>query len=510
MRVNHPQDRGTASFDLAPPGPSELFESLRAFGYDLPTALADIIDNSITAGARHVRINFLWQGRDSRITIVDDGSGMTEERLTQAMRAGSNHPGQPRAEHDLGRFGLGMKTASFSQCRVLTVLTRTNGSSHAVRRWDLDYLAELGQGEWRLLKGDDLLTPEDLGLLGESSGTALFWDRLDHVVGDVEEGDEMAASQFRLAIDRVRDHLAMTFHEFMTGDQPLTITLCGTPILPWDPFFLADRSLTTALDEERYQTDGIAMTIKPFILPHHSRITPEDHHRLAGPAGWNAHQGFYIYRNRRLLVAGDWLGLGMQKEEHVKLARIRVDLPNTADQSWQIDVKKSRATPPVALRRDLTRIARLTRSRAKEVYRFKARTMAREHPGREVLLWDYVRHRNRVSYRIRREHPLVSKVLATCPDKAPLLALLAMIEESIPAPHIAHVLHEQPHSMRAPFEGDKDALLAAMAEVYQAFLDSGLSVREARLQLYQTEPFSHNDTIEWVSAFLDSLKDEDH
>ena len=165
----------SADYDLASLSAAELFESLRAFGYDLPTALADIIDNSITAGASNVWINMQWAGPGSRILIRDDGRGMTDDELRQAMRLGSLSPLAHRTKDDLGRFGHGMKTASISQCRCLTVLSKTRSSEAALRRWDLDYISGSGTGEWRLLKRLELLDAADHALLQpQESGTILF------------------------------------------------------------------------------------------------------------------------------------------------------------------------------------------------------------------------------------------------------------------------------------------------------------------------------------------------
>lgn len=137
-------------YDLVEPDASAMMESLRAFGYSTPAAVADLIDNSITAGARNVWINFHWNGSDSHVVMLDDGGGMTEEVLVLAMRAGSRSPLEDRNAADLGRFGLGLKTASFSQCRQLTVASKAKRHTQVTRRWDLDYVREHRQ--WRLLK----------------------------------------------------------------------------------------------------------------------------------------------------------------------------------------------------------------------------------------------------------------------------------------------------------------------------------------------------------------------
>ena len=479
-----------ADYDLAGPGATELFESLRAFGYDLPTALADILDNSLTATARNIWIDMQWAGRSSRIVIKDDGRGMSEERLVAAMRPGSRSPVQDRDPADLGRFGLGMKTASISQCRCLTVMTKAVGAEVAVRRWDLDYLSKVKSGEWRLLKGPGLLQPTDVELLSdEKSGTVIFWDRLDTLVGDIDADDEVGQRHFRERAEAVRDHLSMVFHRYLRGRGSVKLHLNGRPIEPWDPF-LEETSATDPLPSESLGTGSEMFEVKAFILPHHSRLSPDEHARAGGSQGWNAHQGFYIYRNKRLLVAGDWLGLGMQKEEHFKLARIRIDLPNSTDMSWQIDVKKSQAHPPASLRKDLQRIAKAARSRASSIYRHRGKLIQRSLGDDSVFLWKHLTKHGKTFYKINREHPLVSKVLSDCPDKKPLRALMSLIEQTVPAPLIVINNAEAPDSMAQPFEGATAELRKAMEEVFEALVETGKSRNNAAQALAQMEPFS--------------------
>lgn len=490
-------------YDLASPGAAELFESLRAFGYDLPTAIADIIDNSITAQARNVWIDMLWAGSASRVIIRDDGRGMNEAELRQAMKPGSLSPLAGRSKDDLGRFGLGMKTASISQCRCLTVTSKPAGGEAALRRWDLDYIAGTGTGEWRLLRSPTLLDPADHALLAaQESGTVLFWDRLDVLVGDAPESDEVAQKHFRERAEAVRQHLAMVFHRFLRGRGAINIHMNGRSIEPWDPF-LEDVEFTDPQPLETLVASGERAEVKAFILPHHSRLDPEQHRDAAGPKGWNAHQGFYIYRNRRLLVAGDWLALGMQKEEHFKLARIRIDLPSSADLLWQIDVKKSRARPPASLRRDLQRIARAARSRASSIYRHRGKVIQRQLGDREAFLWQHVLHHGKAFYRINRDHPLVRKVLETTEDRVALKALFSLVEHTIPAPLIVINNAETPDAIGQPFEGAQPELMSTMKEVFAALVEGGRDRADAARALLSMEPF--NLYPEVVTAFLDEI-----
>lgn len=493
----------SAEYDIANPGAGELFESLRAFGYDVPTALADIVDNSISAKARNIWIDMSWAGRESRIIIRDDGEGMSEHELRQAMRPGSLSPLEDRAASDLGRFGLGMKTASISQCRCLTVMSKTTGSPLAVRRWDLDYIASTGTGEWRLLKGDDLVNDDERSLLtGQKQGTVLLWDRLDRLVGDVASDDEVAQRHFRERADAVKQHLAMVFHRFLQGRGAVKLHLNGRLVEPWDPF-LESSDKVDPMAAEMHVVDGQPVEIKAFILPHHSRISADAHAKAAGAKGWNAHQGFYIYRNKRLLVAGDWLGLGMQKEEHFKLARIRIDLPNSADLLWQIDVKKSRARAPAALRKDLLRIARTARSRASSIYRHRGKVIQRQLGSSDVFLWTHLTKRGKNFYKINRDHPLVRKVLDTTADKAPVRALLNLVEQTVPAPLIVINNAETPDCLGQPFEDSPADLRRAMDEVFSAMIEDGQGRADAARALVAMEPF--NQFPELVATFLDEV-----
>lgn len=489
----------SVEFDIANPGATELFESLRAFGYDLPTAIADVIDNSITAEARNIWIDLHWDGPASRITVRDDGKGMTEAQLVEAMRPGSSSPVADREKNDLGRFGLGMKTASISQCRCLTVLTKMKGGSPAVRRWDLDYLASLETKEWRLLKGDGLLTAEDIAPLdGQASGTTLFWDRLDTLVGNAEADDEVAQKHFRERAELLRDHLAMVFHRFLKGRGAITIHINGRSVAPWDPF-MEHHDAVERLSDEPFGD----VKVKAHILPHHSRISTEEHSAAAGPNGWNAHQGFYIYRNRRLLVAGDWLELGMQKEEHFKLARIRIDLPNSEDLAWQIDVKKSRARPPASFRRDLKRIAKVARARASEIYRHRGKLLQRKVTDERAFLWKHMTKHGKTFYKINRDHPLVSQVIESSDDRAALKALLSLIEQTVPAPLIAINNAESPDSFGAPFEDSRSDLRKAMSAVFEAMVDGGAKRSDAARALLGMEPF--NQYPDLVAGFIEEV-----
>lgn len=474
------------AFDLVPPNAAALIESLRAFGYTPETAIADLVDNSITAGAHQVSISFGWDGSRSTIAISDDGSGMSADQLVDAMRAGSSSPREKRDPADLGRFGLGLKTASFSQCRHLTVMSKNAASGVSCRRWDLDEVVRTG--EWRLLRGPTRSCAHLVDELdGCASGTIVVWECVDRIVGDADVEDPDPQRHFLDVADRVSAHLSMTFHRFL-GPKRLQISVNGRPVSKWDPF-LEGNAACQALGAERIESPGGDIEVHPYVLPHRSKLAEADFQLAGGARGWNDLQGFYVYRNGRLLVAGDWLGLRFTKEEHYKLARIRIDIPNSADEQWQIDVRKSVAVPPSEIREQLRRVAKFTRERAVEVYRHRGKVLAKRAEKGIVPLWREKVKNGRISYVINRDHEGVAAALDH-PSKASVRTLLRLVEETVPVPLIAINTSERPEEHVAPLEQATPKAVAELAEaIYRSLIQRGMSHRDAAQQVLTTDPF---------------------
>ena len=490
MSKGLPDDKASREddFDLAPPQAASLAESLRAFGYELSTALADLIDNSISADARHVWIDFHWDGTSSAIAVTDDGRGMTVERLVSAMRPGSQNPRDDREPHDLGRFGLGLKTASFSQCRRVTVRTRTRATEPATRCWDLDHIARVN--DWQLLRTADSSAEQHFQRFAElGHGTVVLWQKLDRLVDGLDTNNERHQQLFLHRVEDVRRHLSMVFHQLMIGHRRVEIRLNDRVVEPWDPF-LKDELATQTLAATRLSLHGATVEVQPFVLPHQSKISKSIHEAAAGPRGWNAHQGFYIYRNRRLLVAGDWLGFGWAKEEHYKLARIRVEVPNSLDHDWQIDVTKSRATPPASLRAELRRIGDRARSDAKRVYSHRGAKLTPQADNARVLLWEPLARHNKTFYRLNRDHPLLKYVVAASSDRSALNALLRLVEETVPYPHITISGSEKPGSLPGPFDHAAETQIReVMEQAFRSLVATGYGTREAVNRLRTLWPF---------------------
>lgn len=492
--------RQVDKFEIVAPRADALMESLRAVGYTVQAAIADLVDNSITAGARNVWITFSWDGAASAASVVDDGSGMNEAELVTAMRLGSRSPVEDRSPDDLGRYGLGLKTASLSQCRSLTVGSKPRGGLVSTRRWDIDHVT--ATREWQLLRSVSNGAAEAIQKLDKQNcGTAVVWERMDKLVGEAKSSDVRARRQFLEAVRDVEAHIAMVFHRYVSGPRAVVFWINDQRIAAWDPF-MADHPATQRLPSEVLGPVGSTVTVEPYVLPHHTRLTAEQHSLAGGPAGWNAQQGFYVYRNRRLLLAGDWLGLGYRKEEHYKLARILVDLPNSMDHEWEIDVRKSKARPPLALREELKRIARITRDRAVTVYRHRGKTIARSARASPIFVWQRQVRSQRVSYLINRGHPLIKEALqADAIENSTLHRLLRLIEEYIPVQQIWVDAAEGDETQSQPFESAiSEEVLEMIRMLYRAYRLSGLSHTEALGRLSSTEAFG--DRYELVETAI--------
>lgn len=489
-------------FDEVAPDASAMIESMRAHGYTLSTAIADIIDNSIAAKCRNVWMRFEWDHGDPWISITDDGEGMRETELVNAMRLGSTSPLELREPDDLGRFGLGLKTASFSQARRLTVVSLAAGGSSALRRWDLDYLAQPDVKGWQLLKSahpDAGSRIDQISERGLESGTVVLLENLDRLYALAkDEPDDVAENHWVSEVARVREHLQMVFHRFITDRSAsgFTIYLNGERLEAWDPF-CSNEDATQAEAEDINRDLGGVVRVKGFVLPHRDKFDPADkvrsqklHQAAAGPAGWNAQQGFYLYRNRRLIIPGDWLGLGpgqngWKKEEHYKLARIRVDIPNSMDQEWQIDVKKSAAVAPPALRSWMAGIAKTVREKAKHVYAHRGGRVVSQRPQTTEQPNPWIttkRSDGAFSYRIDRKHRLFRALFACVPTEniKELETLLRLIEETVPVQRIWIDTADNQDGVLAPFEGEVHAKLKEHLKVcHNALVANGQNDTEA-------------------------------
>lgn len=388
------------------PDPVSLIESMRAVGYTVEAAVADIVDNSLSAEARTVHVQYDAAAGNPFLAILDDGSGMAPDELTHAMRHGSSNPTDQRGATDLGRFGLGLKTASLSQCRKLTVVSSKNGVLSA-RCWDIDLVRE--SGRWLVVVPDQAATealPLIKRLKAQASGTLVVWQDLDRLTAGAKD----VQAEMTARMEPLLEHLALVFHRFAQKEgshPPVQITVNGLSLPLRDPF-LSSNQFRQELEGQTIRHERGVVEVRPFVLPPISRLTEEEIQTAGGRDGLRGTQGFYIYRARRLVIWGTWFRL-VPKHEAYKLTRVRVDIPNSFDELWALDIKKSAAYPPDAIRSRLKQLIPhfANRSRAAIVY-----------PGRKssrndaiVPLWERIEPKHgSFSYQVNVEHPLVARL----------------------------------------------------------------------------------------------------
>lgn len=481
-------------YQLANPDPAGTIESFRSLGYTVEAAVANLVDNSITAQARHVNVEFTWDGRNSWVAVVDDGTGMTEDELVTAMTVAARGPSVPRGPKDLGRFGMGLKTASFSQARQLIVSTARAGGPRVTRAWDLNVV--MRSGEWRLLQE---VAPADAAILESmwnGQGTLVLWRNLHRFdIEGITATDKAAKTHFYEEIaNRVEPHLGMVFGRFLDGKR-LSLTIHDNPVRPWDPF-LRNQEYVQALYPESISMSGHTMRIAGYVLPHPRYLGEVRAREAAGPRGWLDQQGFYVYRRDRLIVAGDWLGIrGFRKEDKYILARIAVDIPAELDAEWSIDVRKSATVPPVAARSHLNRIGEDARRRAAAVLSHRGRIATHRHGAEFIYAWKVEQHNGQVTCKVNRKHPLVQQVLSASPrEAATAKALIRLLEETVPITalrfiHEAETVDDAPEPFSGPTGTANDDATAVAEQIRAVYLAQGATEHEARIRIKMMPPF---------------------
>lgn len=337
------------------PSARRLVHSLRDVGYDFRHAVADLIDNSITADATSVDIEMRFDGNESFLRIADNGKGMNSLKITEAMRFGTD---RSYDSDELGKFGLGLKTASLSQCSKLTVASRTDGNPKHIeaRQWDLAHIECTNRWEIINLPVDNcpksLLEP-----LQKSSGTVVLWEILDRVIEYKIPWGDCARKGFLELAEELEKHLSMVFHRFLSGEakrkQKLRITLNGNNIDPWDPFAKSEKATIRFPSQHiKVQGDrGIGLVLySPYILPPQWQFSSaKAFNKYSGPNRWNYQQGFYIYRADRMIQSGGWSYI-RTSDEHTKLARVALDFWPDLDSAFEVNVAKARVNLPSDLR----------------------------------------------------------------------------------------------------------------------------------------------------------------
>ena len=469
-----------------------LLESLRDIGYSLDTALADVIDNSIAAEATGISILASTVAPDVRIGVLDNGRGMSHDELLDAMRPGSRSPLEDRLVADLGRFGLGLKTASFSQCRRLTVITRQNGETSAAR-WDLDRVARTD--DWVIELPDDPSALPWADRLG-ATGTLILWEDLDRLLDVTGSGDRSTVIDAK--IDDAVSHLELVFHRYLTGekatkkgDRPIPkirIDINGRQLEPLDPFFRS-HSATVCGPLDAIGVQGEEILLQTFTLPHHSKVSPAEWERHAGPGGYTRNQGFYVYREKRLIIHGTWFGLARQTEL-TKLARVRIDLTNKLDTFWKIDVKKASAQPPQVVRERLRRIIEQIGASSRRVYTARGNRLTDQTL---LPVWSRSRSSEGISYGINEDHPVITGFRSRLPKslEGEFARLVETIGSAMPMDALFADLAGEPEKVRGQSVTD-ETLQHLVAVTVSGLHKAAMPPATIATMMRAAEPFRSN------------------
>lgn len=385
-----------------------LMGSMRSMGYTFESAIADVIDNSISANCSVVKVLFPTNPlQKSCVGILDNGEGMDDKALFEAMRYGSAANEDTRSENDLGRFGLGMKSASLSQCKVLTVVSLKDTHLSAYT-WDYNYIRD--KKEWVVKKHnqDEIESfPYIDQLLEFSKGTLVLWKDFDVLS---KSSDGQVYETLNNLKDVVGDYIALIYHRYLSlpTKNKLTMFVNNQKIKAQDPFLESNPKTTTKKERTIAINDTFGIErqikIKPFILPFATDLSEKDKKLIGGIENLRSKQGFYIYRNNRLIIWGTWFGM-KPRAELTKNARIRVDIPNTLDDIWSIDIKKQSATIPKRIQNQLKN----TVTDALEISVRKQTHRGRKNKVDDKIdyIWDRMEGRNQnYYYQINRESKL--------------------------------------------------------------------------------------------------------
>ncbi len=491
------------------PKASTLMGSMRSMGYSFEAAIADVIDNSISANCNMVKLFFPSKPTDELVVgILDDGEGMSADVLFEAMRYGSTDSEIERHANDLGRFGLGMKSASLSQCRILTVVSLCKGQLSSYS-WDFNYIQEKKEWIVKELSQDEIRAlPYIDSLIELTHGTLVLWQDFD--VLEKSSGGLVYDALIDLK-DIVANNLALIFHNFLSskGKDNIKMYMNKGKIKPMDPFLESHPKTTTKKERSIAIRDSKGkerqIWVKPYILPFATDLNEEHRKLIGGIETLRIKQGFYVYRNKRLIIWGTWFGM-KPRGELTKNARVRVDIPNSLDDIWSIDIKKQTASIPKQIQRQLrqTVIDAMDISVKKQTHRGR-----KENVDDIDYIWDRMEGRGKTFYyQINRENKVFQMIRERMSeeDYTLLEILLKEIEQNVPTQQIYidksndAISHEEPDNRI----DEVYQLGVYMVNIAKSF--GKRTISEIVSDLMKTEPFCKYEVIE--KKLLENYKDE--
>jgi len=429
------------------PDPQSHIKTLMRIGYTLPSAVADILDNSITAGCRSVEIYSPPSLDAPLISILDDGCGMDADELIKNMQIGCKDPSIERVSGDLGRFGSGMKTASFSQARRLTVVSKKEWGEAIAAVWDIDKIEETNSWCLEVLNEKEISSINGVQINASTKkGTQIIWEKLTCL----QRGSHALDPDVELAahLSTLGEYLALHFHRFMEGKNKVSFYLNGNKLLPVDPFMSKCDGYQEGRSE-KLRCKGGYIRIQTHVLPHFNKMSKDVMESLGGASGITQNQGLYIYRERRLINAGGWLGLAKNSQLGA-LARVQIDVPSSIDNEWSTDVKKSSLQLPPRVKKELRKFLSDPIKRSKRIHSYRGAIDTAN------LFWKICEDENEgvITYQFDLDNEKLNLLLkgVGSENSKEIIKYLVLLSEALPLNHIYQKMSEDPKGI------DQDAI----------------------------------------------------
>ena len=462
------------SFDSTPN--TNMLDILGSSGYSLKTAIADVLDNSITAKAKNIYINFFYDEEDSYIQIIDDGKGMSFQKMKEASIIGFKSVDESRDLDDLGRFSAGLNAASMSMANKLTIQSKQT----EINTFVLDFAKMKNKG-WKT----DIIETEEVYIKTET-GTAIIWTRLK------ELATANTRKEFFDKIAIVEEHLSHVFNDYI--ENGLKIYINNNLVKGWDPF-LKKNPKTTITGNNTFSYNGYPITITMYILPTYNNLNPQEQKYMEG-YGLEEQQGFYIYRNNRLIKEGGWLELeGLSMSNKYNYARIRVDVTNQLDDVFKPNFMKSEIFIPNDLVEYFKKIARKARKESRENYNYmKAPTISRNiKKSVKTPVWNIKHSSDGLILAVNDEHPIIKSICEKLSEQDKK-RLFSLISKNIPVGEITRT----GVSVR---QNDYKNIIEEIEDMYNKLVETGLSSAEIMKKMSTCEPFCLSD--DYTSELID-------
>ena len=436
-----------------PPDPSNEIQMLSRIGYTLESAISDIIDNSISANSKSIRIDSFPSSNEKIFwSILDDGHGMNPEELQENMRIGCKDPTKEREKMDLGRFGSGLKTASISQAKKITVFSKTANSKLSAARWDVDNVCDKKKWLLEVFLHQEIekILPESLRLKTKS-GTCVLWEEIPRYI----EKDHTDISAIQAEdIVRVKKHISKHFHKFMGGSYKIKFYVNGEKLSPIDPFMTTYDGYNEGPPSEPFRVKGGKVTIKVHNIPHWNKLNAEQMDKYGGQSEISKKQGLYIYRADRLIIEGGWLGL-TNNSQLGNLSRVEINMPVSMDEEWQTDVKKSSLQLPPKIRIALRELIKIPIKKSKRTYKYKG---TKEENN---SFWIKVNDERKkiITYEINNENGELINLVKSLKKEKKTVSLLSSylikLAANLPLNDIYYTMADRPLDIKQEYLGEK-------------------------------------------------------